>query len=103
MSDDRGRGIGIGAPGLGAPLPSTDASCTATVRTSPPPFAHRWDGYTAAEACTRRTNSLREAGLKPTRRGNTITWAEADGTHVEIQFTDNTPPTGTTTPQKPVH
>lgn len=90
---DQGRGIGIGAPGLGKPLPSPDAFCTATVTTTST-HTHTWPGYTAADAASNRIARLREAGVKPTRAGNTITWDDVDGVRTEIVFSDTDPKEG---------
>lgn len=88
MSDDRGRGIGIGAPGLGKPLPSPDASCTATV-TIIHTYTDVWQGYTASDAASNRAKRLKEAGVKVSRHGNTVTWTDHQGVRTEIQFTDD--------------
>jgi hypothetical protein len=88
MSDDRGRGIGIGAPGLGKPLPSPDASCTAKV-TIIHTYTDVWQGYTASDAASNRAKRLKEAGVKVSRHGNTVTWTDDQGVRTEIQFTDD--------------
>lgn len=82
------RGIGIGAPGLGRPLPSPGASCVAIVTTTSTETLV-WDGYTADDAAANRAARLKDAGVKPVRTGNTVTWVNRDGVKTEIAFTDH--------------
>lgn len=98
-------GIGIGAPGLGAPTPSPGHTATLTVHRAldfhdgrdphTTEVNHTWDGYTADTALSARLERLRGAGANVARNGMTLTVRRDAGEFSSVEtltFTDKVAP-----------
>ena len=88
--------VGGGAPGAGRRPPSPGRSCTLTVVTEyddgsdPETYTLTWDGYTAAEARTRKLASLRDAGRTVhTAGGCSLIVPQLDGSVQTLTWTNN--------------
>ncbi|WP_182377856.1 hypothetical protein [Nocardioides sp. WS12] len=91
---DVGRGIGIGAPGLGCPVPSPGVTARLDVHyettfndghVTKYHLVHEWSGYTAKEAADARFKRLKDAHADAKRDGLTITVRRARGDWITVE------------------
>lgn len=95
-------GIGVGAPGLGAPVPSPGVTARLDVEqeTHWPDgevdvrrWSHEWQGYTALEAADARYKRLKDVRRDVVRDGLTLTIRTDLGGWIEVErlmFADTT-------------